>query len=158
MTSMVKKTFSVYVDDDKVKRARELGFELSTTLERSLDMVLSQEYEDLVMSSKLAVYSERIENLKLAIIESQYRLKTYTSDLDTLVQEKNALIKDYEYTKKVIRINNLTQTLNQTLIMQDYNIEVTLEFAGDIIEELIKINPSFDINVHAERLKIIMNS
>lgn len=155
---MVKKTYSVYVDDGKVKRARELGFELSPTLERSLDMVLSQEYEDLVISSKLAIFSERMEGLKLAIIECQYRLKAYTLDLETLVQEKEALLKDYEYTKKVIRINNLTQALNQTLIMQDYNVEVALEFANDIVDELISVNPSFNVYAHTERLKAIMNS
>ena len=154
----MKKTYSVYVDDDKVNRARALGFELSPTLERSLDMVLSQEFEDLVINSKLAIFNERISEIKIAVAECQYRLKAYEDDLKTLELEKQALLKDYEYTKKVIHINNLTQTLNQILIMQDYDLTATQNMARDIIEDLVKVNPSFNLEMHAAKLKMIMGS
>lgn len=154
----MKKTYSVYVDDNKVTRARALGFELSPILERSLDMVLSQEFEDLVINSKLAIFNERISEIKIAIAECQYRLKAYQSDLETLELEKQALLKDYEYTKRVIHINNLTQALNQIIIMQGYDLEATRNLADDIIQDLTKVNPSFNLEMHAERLKLIMES
>ncbi|MCK9327664.1 MAG: hypothetical protein M0P69_19370 [Bacteroidales bacterium] len=155
---MVKKTFSVYVDDDKVKRARDCGFELSTTLDRSLDMVLSQEFEDILVGSKLSIFDQRIDDIKLAMIECKCRLDAYNRDLEDLTKERTVLLKDYEYTKKVIRINNLMQSLNQIIIIQDYDIKTVLEFASDIVEELQKVNPAFTVEDQIARLKIIMGS
>jgi hypothetical protein len=42
--------------------------------------------------------------------------------------------------------------------MQGYDLEATRNLADDIIIDPTKANPSFDLEKHAERLKLIMGS
>lgn len=154
----MKKTYSVYVDDSKVTRARDLGFEISNLLDRTLDMVLSEEYEDMIIMNKLRIFDERIESTELSIIENQFRIQILEKDLGMLKLEREALVKDYEYTKRIIHVNRLTQAVNQILILHDYNVDESMPFAQEIVDELKEINPEFNITEHAKRLKIIMTS
>ena len=154
---MVKRTTSVYADPDKIKRAEQLGFPLSKLLDNSLDAVLDGEFDDIVVNTRILIIDETIKLQKLKLAELSIQLVQTEKQVEQLITSRQDLLHDWEHARNNTILTSKIRLINQKLIRYNFKPEPFLVDWEPLVEEVIAINPKFNIVKHAARMKRIMD-
>lgn len=154
---MVKRTTSVYVDPDQVKRIQDMGLDLTTITNKALEIVDSDDFADVAVEMRLRIVDDVINSTKEEILRTEIRLGHLKERLTTTLVKRETILVDWETTKKTVMLSRYMYQLNLATIAAQYDTVTVKESAKDIIERIREINPLFDIEIHVKGFQKEMN-
>jgi len=154
---MVKRTTSVYVDQDQVERIKGMGLDLTSITNKALEIVDSDEFADIAVEMRLKINEDVINQTRDEILRMETRLIYLKQRYDNAVAKKDEIRDEWEVTKKTVMLSRYMYQLNLATIAANYDAVTVKESAKDTIERIVEINPLFDLNIHIKGFQKEMN-
>lgn len=153
---MPKTNTCVSIDVEDANKIKDMGIGLSKFIQHAMSAVLSEGFDDYVMTLKVKMIADDLTNAIEEKRECQERIRF----LDVAIPHMQELLEDAEsnlnISRTVGRLSVLTQEINKYLIMEQYDENAVVEKYPSVIAEIKKLNPEFDMRTHRNRLMKIM--
>ena len=154
---MSRVTSTVYLDEDDVAEFKVKRLNISEAARTAMRTILETGFDDIATML-------RIDTINRELISLEGDLNTLNKHKDLLIykqkeltETRNNLVSNMKAIQLSNRISELTQVLNKHIINSKFDsISIASEFPG-MITELEKLNPNFNIKVHVERLKMVLD-
>lgn len=150
-------TTSVYVDLDKAEEIGKKGFTVSQVVQTAMNLVLSDDFEDINVELRLKDLNDHIEKVKVEIAECEVKLELKRTLLERFTEQKETIENEWEAAKDTVVLAKHVRSLNQVIIASGYDVEVVRETAHELLEKIVEVNPQFDLDRHVKRFKDIMS-
>lgn len=155
---MVRKgTTSVYVDQEQVKRIRDMGLDLTSITNKALDIVDSDEFADIAVEMRLKLNEDLINSTREEILRLETRLIHLRQRLSGAIDKQTEIRVEWEQTKQTVMLSRYMYQLNLAIIAANYDIVTVGESAKQIVEKIVEINPQFTLSVHIEGFRKVMS-
>ncbi len=144
---------TTYVDKNKLDRLAEMGIDFNALVRSSVELATSEEFEDLAVQGKLrqididlvAIQAEleRMSTRKVLLLKQQAELQTIKHHIEST----------WEQTKHRVHLSHYIRSLNQIIIVNNYNVVTVQVVAKDLIESITRLEPNFQLEPHMMQLK-----
>ncbi len=153
---MMRKT--LYLEGDDVdKLASKLGLCDSESVRYAVAMLAGSNLEDIEWKLKLSLLDKEIEENKKTLETLKVQCDTLINSINVLSEQRVIIQQGYD---NIIRTHILTtsmQSLNKLIIESHFNLEFVTQQGSEIITAIKSLNPTFDISIHINRLKDILD-
>lgn len=148
---------SVAVDPDLKEQIQKLGMSVSSITERAMETVLSESCEDYRLQFKIKLYEDTINDI---LYEQDFCKKRYEV-LDEQLALTRELLKEakdnYVLATTVVKLSKLTQKINRVIIMNNYDADIVVDKAHDLLVEMKQMNSDFNLTQHIISLRKMLN-
>lgn len=148
---------SVAVDPDLKEQIQKLGMSVSSITERAMETVLSESCEDYRLQFKIKLYEDTIND----ILYEQDFCKKRNEVLDEQLALTRELLKEakdnYVLATTVVKLSKLTQKINRVIIMNNYDADLVVDKAHDLLVEMKQMNSDFNLTQHIISLRKMLN-
>lgn len=153
---MAKKNTCITLDTQDIDKIRDMGFSISKFTQKAIDTLLSEGFEDYVGSLKVKLISEDLQDAREEYKACEERLAFLHNQINILQEVYNNAEEELEIAMTVGKLSKLIAKINKYLVMESYDVDVVSSKYSDVINEIKRLNPEFDLSVHRDRIMKIM--
>jgi len=147
---------TIWTDLNKIARVEELGLDVTKLFNATIDLALSEEFEDLVVQGKLRKIDSDLQEISMELKRMEERKSLLLKQRHDMETTKQDIEGSWEQTKARVYKAQYIRTLNQIIIINKYNQEVVESVAGDLIKSITRLEPDFQLQPHMVGLKKMM--
>ena len=154
---------AVMIEEEKKDRLLELGFNISAVCRAAIDQALDVSNDDLIfdmrirrIEEEIVIQSGREQDITISLDYCRSRLKQLKEERERLKNESVRAIIVAKHSAIITKINRIIIAADYDRIAIDQAIETT--YGKTIIEEMMEVNPSFDLTKQIANLKSVMES
>lgn len=154
---------TILVPLNQKDRLKELGFNLSAVCRAAIDQALDVTNDDLIfdmrirrIEDEIVSQTSKLEDLTIASDYCRSRLKYLKEERERLKADSIKAIEVAKYSAVVTKMNRIIIAANYDRIAID--MALATETGKTILEEMMGINPSFDLTKQISNVKSIMES
>lgn len=151
----VKGRHEVYVTDTKFMAAKSKGISVSALVEAALDNVLSDSLGDFTYEMQLSMIDEKSDILKAEMDELKKKHNILLDEYNKLQEKRIIIEEEYQEQEERIRYSKMLAKLNPIIVINNYKEAVITEATKDLLLEIVKIKPDFELKKHIELIKRI---
>jgi len=150
---------SVYVTDpDLLERAKKKGINKSQLFTQALRVAVDQGEETLVTLMELEETRKQVLRVRQRIVELEEELKANQEFLKRVEKHLAELEEQERLIRRANKLSELFITLNRVCVDSGFDRVAVEQSAGEVIEEIRKEFPDFDLEKHISRLKEYMRA
>jgi hypothetical protein len=153
---MTKVKTSLSIDEEDRIKMSEAGISPSKLLRHAVALVLSDSFDDYRRQLKVKLIADDLNTARREHDSCVARLEFLDLAIPSLEQSLKDAERELEVALTVGRLSVLTQELNRCLIVENYETDVIMRKYGDIVREIVKLNPGFSLEKHRDRIMKIM--
>ncbi len=150
-------TSSVYIESDLVEQLAKKGLSLSQVAQAAVKLVLSDDFEDIAVEMRMSMLDDRIRKLKVDLTELNFQVEVKKKQLEYMEKERERTEVEWKKARQTAVLTRYIRSLNQVIIASGYDPSLVKEMAGDTIQKILKVNPTFDLEKHIIRFKKAMD-
>jgi hypothetical protein len=154
---------SIIIEEEKKDRLIELGFNISAVCRAAIDQALDVTNDDLIfdmrirrIEEEIITQSSKLEDLTIASDYCRSRLKYLKEERERLKADSIKAIEVAKYSAVVTKMNRIIIAANYDRIAID--MALATDTGKTILEEMMGVNPSFDLTRQISNVKSIMDS
>lgn len=154
---MSKRSTCITIDSelhDKIKG----DWNVSALAQMAMEIVLSTEFEDVATAMKVRHLEEEIDRFEAEARDAKIRYDRAIQRKIELTQIRDMTVQDFERMKVTSRLSSLIKSLSRIAIIHEYDEQAVRDNAEEILNNVMLLNPQFNLARHLERLKTIMDS
>lgn len=153
----MKKNTSVSIDTELIDKVRSMGFSVSRFTERAIETLVSDGFDDFTLGLKIRLYKDALGEIASeqdACNKRHVELEQQHKDLTVALKDA---MEQLEVAQSIGKLTKLTQRLNRIIIMNNYNADIVVDKAHDIIVDMMGLNPEFNLEQHILSLRRMLN-
>lgn len=150
-------TSSVYIESELVEQLAKKGLSLSQVTQAAVKLVLSDDFEDIAVEMRMSMLDDRIRKLKVDLAELNFQVEVKMKQLEYMEKERERTEVEWKKARQTAVLTRYIRSLNQVIIASGYDPSLVKEMAGDTIQKILKVNPTFDLEKHITRFKKAMD-
>ena len=148
---MVKNQHTVYIDDDKFDACKKRGINVSLTLNKAIDRLMSDEDFDYTLHLDYIGSTIRADEERLVAINDER--KEIDKRLKTLKTEYKRVTRQYRLEEDSIALSKLLAALNSVIRGCKYNFVSVEVAAEEILKQIYKLRYDFNLEKHIKLLE-----
>jgi hypothetical protein len=152
----MKKNTTVSVDHKVIDQLHDLGLTLSGFTQFAVDALLTEGFDDFTQSLKIKMIERELEGIEEEILTINNRLKYLQGKQELYNSLRELALDSIEVSRITNAITTIMKKINQTLIVNDYDKGIVMSKHEEDIKLIKELNPEFDIDIHIERFKRLM--
>lgn len=154
---------TVLIDKEKWEKLQKMGFQISSLTRAAMDQALDVSNEDLIFDMRIRRTEEEIQKLGAREQDLAMSLEGCRSRLNYLKAELEQLKVDSVRAVAVAKYSAVISRINRIIIHAGYDrnaidMALSTEDGKKILEEMIGLNPTFDLTKQIQNIKAIMES
>jgi hypothetical protein len=144
---------TVYVDKNKIEELGNRGVDVNELVRATIDLALSEEFEDLAVDSKLRQLSSDLTEITVELAHIEERRTFLLTQQSELTEEKVFIESTREQTKRRAYLGRYIRSLNQIIVMNNYDYPTVVAVTKDLVNDITRMEPSFQLEPHMVMLK-----
>lgn len=153
----MKRNTSVTLDSELIEQVRNMGISVSRFTEKAMETLISDGFDDFTLSLKIKMYQDTLNEIRREQDACDQRYNDLEEQRISLETGLSDAQEQYEMAISIGKLSKLTQRLNRITIMNNYNPDIIVEKAHDIIKEMMILNPDFNLEQHIQSLRRVIN-
>lgn len=150
-------TSSVYIESELIEQLTKKGLSLSQVAQTAVKLVLSDDFEDIAVEMRMTMLDDRIRKLEVDLSELNFQVEVKMKQLEYMKKEREKTEVEWKKARQTAVLTRYVRSLNQVIIASGYDQSLVKEMAGDTIQKILKVNPTFDLEKHITRFKKAMD-
>lgn len=153
---MVKKAYTLYLDEEYVDEVRSRNYKLSQLCNESIKVFASEDFNDIEEATRIAIMDDMIAEAKVAMDKKTLELSYATNEYNRIIAMKEDAIREYQEAKQTMLVSGLIRELNRVIIANEFDIEIVRLSCMGLIESIHENSEYFDLDTHIARLKNVL--
>lgn len=153
---MVKKAYTLYLDEDYVEDARAQGYKVSQICNSTIRQCTRDDFNDIEESAKVAAIDKLLDGLRVEAERVRLEYERATARVHTAERMRQKVIDEYLAAQRTMHLARMVRDLNSTIISNNFNADIVRISCGPLLEEISKASEYFDLERHIERLKNVL--
>lgn len=150
---MAKGQWTGYIDYDKIDKIKEMGFVPSQVIDSALSVILSNDFDDVALKLKIEWIEQSIEEAEELQRRLQLKLISTRERIEEMTREREEMKSTYQHVTTVVKLQTLMKSLNQLIIINQYDAFVIEKDNKQLIDDIHKLNPTFSLESHVRRFE-----
>ena len=150
-------TSSVYIESELIEQLAKKGLSLSQVAQAAVKLVLSDDFEDIAVEMRMSMLDDRIRKLEVDLSELNFQVEVKMKQLEYMKKERERTEVEWKKARQTAVLTRYVRSLNQVIIASGYDQSLVKEMAGDTIQKILNVNPTFDLEKHIIRFKKAMD-
>ena len=150
-------TSSVYIESELIEQLAKKGLSLSQVAQAAVKLVLSDDFEDIAVEMRMSMLDDRIRKLEVDLSELNFQVEVKMKQLEYMKKEREQTEVEWKKARQTAVLTKYVRSLNQVIIASGYDQSLVKEMAGNTIQKILKVNPTFELEKHIIRFKKAMD-
>ena len=152
------KVTTLNLDEDDVEELKRRGMHnISEVARRAISATLSDYFDDVEIFLKMNIVEDNIEKIDDMVFAFNRKINNLNKRKEALVYQYEDLKSEHEAIQRTTKLSSLIQRLNSQIVTNKFNHDITITTSQDMINQILELNPKFDLIAHIERMKVILD-
>lgn len=152
------KVTTLNLDEDDVEELKRRGMHnISEVARRAISATLSDYFDDVEIFLKMNMVEDNIEKIDDMVFAFNRKINNLNKRKEALIHQYENLQNEHEAIQRTTKLSSLIQRLNSQIVTNNFSSDITLTTSQAMINQILELNPKFDLESHIERMKVILD-